>query len=69
MYLNSAGSRAPTEELFTSGRRSMGVWKFRKLKPLKELEAKNHKLKQMYAELALDNKILKEVLGKGFRPC
>ena len=28
----------------------------------KELEEENHKLKQMYAELALDNKILKDVI-------
>ena len=29
---------------------------------LKELEAENRKLKQMYAELALDNKILKDAI-------
>lgn len=31
---------------------------------LKELEEENRKLKQMYAELALDNKILKGVIEK-----
>lgn len=31
---------------------------------LHELEAENRRLKQMYAEIALDNKILKEVLEK-----
>ena len=31
---------------------------------LKELEEENRKLKQMYAELALDNKILKDVIEK-----
>jgi putative transposase len=31
---------------------------------LKELEEENRKLKQMYADLALDNKILKEVIEK-----
>jgi putative transposase len=31
---------------------------------LKELEEENRKLKQMYADLALDNKILKDVLSK-----
>jgi putative transposase len=34
------------------------------LKRLKELEEENRKLKTMYAELALDNKILKDVLSK-----
>ena len=31
---------------------------------LKELEEENRKLKQMYAELALDNKILKDFIEK-----
>ena len=31
---------------------------------LKELEEENRKLKQMYADLALDNQILKEVIEK-----
>ncbi len=34
------------------------------LRRLKELEEENRKLKQMYADLALDNKILKDVLSK-----
>lgn len=34
------------------------------LKRLKELEEENRKLKNMYAELALDNKMLKDVLSK-----
>lgn len=34
------------------------------LKRLKELEEENRRLKQMYADLALDNKILKDVLSK-----
>ena len=34
---------------------------------LKELEEENRKLKQMYAELALDNKILKGVIEKNSR--
>ena len=34
------------------------------LKRLKELEEENHKLKQMYADMALDNKMLKDVLSK-----
>lgn len=34
------------------------------MKRLKELEDENRKLKQMYADLALDNRILKEVIEK-----
>jgi putative transposase len=34
------------------------------LKQLKELQEENRKLKQMYADLALDNKMLKDVLSK-----
>jgi putative transposase len=34
------------------------------LKRLKELEEENRKLKGMYADLALDNKMLKDVLSK-----
>ena len=35
---------------------------------LKELEEENRKLKQMYADLALDNRILKEVIEKTLEP-
>ena len=34
------------------------------VKAVQELEEESHKLKQMYAELALDNKILKDVIEK-----
>jgi putative transposase len=34
------------------------------LRRLKELEEENRKLKGMYADLALDNKMLKDVLSK-----
>jgi len=34
------------------------------LKLLKSLEEENRKLKHMYADLALDNKMLKDVLSK-----
>ena len=36
------------------------------LKRLKELEEENRKLKHIYAELALDHKMLKDVLSKKF---
>lgn len=34
------------------------------IKRLKELEEENRRLKQMYAELSLDHKILKDVIEK-----
>lgn len=34
------------------------------LKRLKELEEENRRLKHMYADLALDNKVLKDILSK-----
>jgi putative transposase len=34
------------------------------LKRLKELEEENRKLKSMYADMALDNRMLKDVLSK-----
>jgi putative transposase len=34
------------------------------LKRMKELEAENSKLKKMYAELALENRAIKDLLGK-----
>jgi putative transposase len=36
------------------------------LKRLKELEEENRKLKQMYADMSLDNIMLKDILGKKF---
>ena len=37
------------------------------VKRLKELEEENRKLKQMYANLALDNQILRDVIEKNYR--
>ena len=34
------------------------------LKHLRELETENRRLKQMYAELSLDHKILKDIVSK-----
>ena len=36
------------------------------LKKLKELEEENRKLKQMYADISLDNVMLKDLLSKKF---
>jgi putative transposase len=43
-----------------------GGMELSELKRVKELEEENRKLKHMYAELALDNKMLKDILGKKF---
>jgi putative transposase len=34
------------------------------LKRLRELEAENHKLKQMYADLILEHQVIKDVVEK-----
>lgn len=34
------------------------------IKKLKELEEENHKLKQMFAELSLESRVLKDVIEK-----
>ena len=34
------------------------------IKRLKELEKENHRLKQMYAELSLDHRVLQDVIEK-----
>jgi putative transposase len=36
------------------------------IKRLKELEEENRRLKKMYAELAMDNSVLKDVISKKF---
>ena len=36
------------------------------VKRLKDLEEENRKLKQMYADVSLDNRMLKDVLSKKF---
>jgi putative transposase len=43
-----------------------GGMEISELKKHKELEEENRKLKAMYADLALDNKMLKDILGKKF---
>ena len=43
-----------------------GGMELNELKRIKELEEENRKLKHMYADLALDNKMLKDILGKKF---
>ena len=47
-------------------RKKYGGMEQQQLKRLKELEAENSKLKQMYADVSLDNKMLKGILSKKF---
>jgi len=45
-------------------RKKYGGMEVQQLKELKELQEENRKLKQMFADVSLDNKMLKDVLGK-----
>lgn len=45
-------------------RKKYGGMEVQQLKELKELREENRKLKQMFADVSLDNKMLKDVLGK-----
>lgn len=47
-------------------RKKYGGMDRQELKRLKELEEENRKLKHMYADLSLDNKMLKDILSKKF---
>ena len=51
---------------FYSWRKKYAGMEVSQLRKLKELEAENRRLKQMYADLALDNTMLKDVLSKKF---
>jgi putative transposase len=51
---------------FYNWKKKYGGMESNELKRLKELEEENRKLKAMYADLALDHKILKDVLSKKF---
>ncbi|MEO5789190.1 transposase [Gelidibacter sp.] len=47
-------------------RKKYGGMDQQELKRLKELENENNRLKQMYADVSLDNKMLKDLLSKKF---
>lgn len=47
-------------------RKKYGGMENQELKHLKDLEEENLKLKQMYADVSLDNKMLKDILSKKF---
>ena len=50
-----------------NGRPKYSGMEVSQIKRLKELEEENRKLKQMYADLALDNQILRDVIEKKLR--
>ncbi len=47
-------------------RKKYGGMEKQELKRLKDLESENLRLKQMYADVSLDNKMLKDLLSKKF---
>jgi len=51
---------------FYNWRKKYSGMEVNELKRLKELEQENLKLKQMYADISLDNIMLKDVLSKKF---
>ena len=51
---------------FYNWRRKYSGMETSQLKELKELKEENRRLKQMYADLSLDNAMLKDVLSKKF---
>jgi putative transposase len=53
-----------TTTTFYNWRKKYAGMEINQLKRLKELEEENRRLKHMYAELALDNTMLKDVLSK-----
>ena len=53
-----------TSTTFYNWRKKYSGMDSSQLKRLKELEAENRKLKQMYADAALDNRALKDVISK-----
>ena len=53
-----------SEATYYNGRSKYGGMEASDIKRLKELEDENRRLKQMYAELCLDNRILKDIVEK-----
>ena len=52
------------EQTFYNWKRKYGDMNVSEIKRLKQLEAENAKLKELVADLSLDNKILKDVISK-----
>ena len=55
-----------SQATFYNWKKKYGGMDASQLKRLKELESENNKLKQMYADAALDIRMLKDVLSKKF---
>ena len=53
-----------TTAAFYSWKRKYGGMDGQQLKELKSLQEENHRLKQMYADLSLDHRILKDIIEK-----
>ncbi len=53
-----------TEVTFHRGKRKFGGLQVSEARRLKALEEEHRRLKQLVAEQALDNRVLKELLGK-----
>ena len=53
-----------SEATYYNWKRKYGGMEASDIKRLKELEDENRRLKQMYAELCLDNRILKDIVEK-----
>ena len=52
------------EQTFYNWKRKYGDMNVSEVKRLKQLEAENARLKELVADLSLDNKILKDVISK-----
>ena len=53
-----------SEAIYYNWKSKYGGMEASDIKRLKELEDENRRLKQMYAELCLDNRILKDIVEK-----
>lgn len=54
------------QSTFYNWKKKYGGMQLQEVQKLKQLEEENRRLKQMYAELSLDYKILKDVIEKKF---
>lgn len=53
-----------TEQTFCRWKSKYGGMEVNEAKRLKQLDEENHRLKELVADLSLDNRILKDVLSK-----